>query len=164
MSKRRRVLTVVWVEGCPGEQPSEKKLKLTQEPIAFNDNELEGTIQPHDDALVVMAQINGFIVKRVLIDQGCGAEMMYPDLFKGLGLKNKDLSKYDTPLVGFDDQMVIPEGWISLPINTKSKEVMVTFIMVASFSPYTAILRRPWIYAMRAVPSTLHVKVKFRTE
>ena len=46
----------------------------------------------------------------------------------------------------------------------EGKEVMVTFIVVASFSPYTAILGRPWIHAMGAVPSTLHVKVKFHIE
>jgi len=46
----------------------------------------------------------------------------------------------------------------------EGKEVMVTFIVVASFSLYTAILRRPWIHAMGVVPSTLHVKVKFCTE
>ena len=33
----------------------------------------EGTIQPHDDALVVILQIAGFDVKRVMIDQGSGA-------------------------------------------------------------------------------------------
>ena len=46
----------------------------------------------------------------------------------------------------------------------EGKEVMVTFIVVASFSPYTAILGRPWIHAMGAVSTTLHVKVKFRTK
>ena len=61
-----------------------------------------------DDALVVTARINGFIVKRVLIDQGSDADVMYLDLFRGLGLKNEDLSRYDTLLVGFDGQMVIP--------------------------------------------------------
>ena len=86
---------------------------------------------------------------------------MYLDLFKGLGLKNEDLSKYDTPLVGFDGQMVVSKGQISLPVNVEGKEVMVTFIVVNSFSPYTAILRRPWIHAMGAISSTLHVKVKF---
>ena len=44
------------------------------------------------------------------------------------------------------------------------KEVVVTFIIVASFSPYTAILGRPWIHLMGAIPSTLHVKVKFPTK
>ena len=59
---------------------------------------------------MVTAQINDFIVKRVLVNQGSGVEVMYPDLFNGLDLKNEDLSKYDTPLVGFDGWMVIPKG------------------------------------------------------
>ena len=71
----------------------------------------------------------------MLIDQGSGAEVVYPNLFKGLGLKAEDLSKYDTTLVGFDGRMVVPEGQISLPVNTERKEVMVNFIVVGSFSP-----------------------------
>ena len=60
--------------------------------------------------------------------------------------------------------MVVLKGQISLPVNMEGKEVMINFIVVNSFSPYTAILGRPWIHAMGAVPSTLHVKVKFHTE
>ena len=67
------MLIVVPTENCIGKQPFEKKLKFTREAISFNDDDLEGTIQPHDNALVVIARINGFIVKRVLIDQGSGA-------------------------------------------------------------------------------------------
>ncbi|XP_030923176.1 uncharacterized protein LOC115950066 [Quercus lobata] len=89
---------------------------------------------------------------------------MYPDLFEGFRLKNQDLMKYDTSLVSFDGRVVIVEGKISLHVNMERKEVMVTFIVVKSFSPYTAILGRPWIHAMGVVPSTLHVKVKFPTE
>ena len=39
----------------------------------------------------------------------------------------------------------------------EGKEVVATFIVVASFSLYTAILGRPWIHAMGVVPSTLHL-------
>ena len=60
--------------------------------------------------------------------------------------------------------MVILEGHISLPMNMEGKEVMVTFIVVNSFSPYTEILGKSWIHAIGAVPSTLHVKVKFHIE
>ena len=158
------MLTVLPVEGCSGIQLFEKWMKLARELITFDDDDLEGTIQPDDDALVVITRISGFLVKRVMVDQGNGADVMYTDLFRGLGLKNEDLSKYSTPLVRFDGKMVIPEGQISLPMNMEGKEVVVAFIVVASFSPYTAILGRPWIYAMGAVSSTLHVKVKFPTE
>ena len=39
--------------------------------------------------------------------------------------------------------MVIIEGKILLPMNTEGNEVMINFIVVGSFSPYTAILGRP---------------------
>ena len=42
--------------------------------------------------------------------------------------------------------------------------MIATFIVVDSFSPYTAILGRSWIHAMGAIPLTLHMKVKFRME
>ena len=90
--------------------------------------------------------------------------MMYPDLYREFGLNKDDLSKYDMPLMGFDGQMVILEGQISLLVNMEGKETMVTFIVVALFSPYTAILGRPWIHIMGMVPSTLHVKFKFLTK
>ena len=57
---------------------------------------------------MVTARISGFLVKRLMIDQGSRADVMYPDLFKGLGLRREDLLKYDTHLVGFDGKMVIP--------------------------------------------------------
>ena len=113
---------------------------------------------------MIATPISGFLVKRVMIDQGSGADVMYPDLFKGLGLKNQDLAKYDSLLVSFDGRIVIPQGQISLPVSMEGKEVIVTFIVVNMFSPYTAILGRPWIHAMGAIPSTLHMKVKFHTK
>ena len=47
---------------------------------------------------------------------------------------------------------------------TERKEVMINFIVVHTFFPYTIILSRPWIHAMGVVSSTLHMKVKFPTE
>ena len=99
-----------------------------------------------------------------MVDQGSGAEIMYPNLYKGLGLKPKDLSKYDTPFLGFDGKVVTPEGKIKLRVVTEGREVEVNFIVVNAYSPYTAILGCPWIHSMRAVPSTLHQKIKFLTK
>ena len=59
-------------------------MKYVWEPITFNDEDLEGTTQPHDDALVVTARINGFIVKRVLVDQGSGVEVIILTCLGGL--------------------------------------------------------------------------------
>ena len=103
-------MTVVPVEGHLDVQPPDKKMKFARELIAFDDDDFEGTIQPHDDALVVTARISGFLVKRVMVDQGSGADVMYPDLFRGLRLRKEDIVKHTLPLVGFDGKVVIPEG------------------------------------------------------
>lgn len=50
----------------------------------------------------MMMQIGGFAIRRVMIDQGSGAEVMYPDLYEGLGLTLDDLTRYETSLVAFD--------------------------------------------------------------
>ena len=42
--------------------------------------------------------------------------------------------------------------------------MQVNFIVVKAYFPYTAILTKPWLYAMGAVSSTLHLKVKYPTQ
>ena len=86
---------------------------------------------------------------------------MYPDLYNGLNLKPEDLIGYDSPLLGFYGKMVIPKGQIRLPVQASSEVMKVDFIVVDAYSPYTTIIARPWLYALEAVSSTLHLKVKY---
>ena len=88
-------------------------------------------------------------------------EIMYPGLFKGLGLKPEDLMTYSSHLVSFEGKMVVPKGQISLPVQTGSDVVEVDFIVVDAFFPYTAIMGRPWLHSLGVVSSTLHQKVKY---
>ena len=59
---------------------------------------------------MVTLRIGGYDVKRVMIDQGSAAEIMYPDLFKGLILKPEDLSTYNSSLVSFEGKIVVSRG------------------------------------------------------
>ena len=86
---------------------------------------------------------------------------MYPDLYKGLGLKPEDLTVYSSPLVSFEGKIVVPKGQIRLPMQAGTDLVEVDFIVVDAFSPYTAIMDRPWLHSLGAVSSTLHQKVKY---
>ena len=86
---------------------------------------------------------------------------MYPDLYKGLGLKLEDLTTYNSHLVSFEGKMVVPKGQIRLPVQAGTNVVEVDFIVVDAFSPYTAIMGRPWLHSLGAVSSTLHQKVKY---
>ena len=42
--------------------------------------------------------------------------------------------------------------------------VDVDFIVVDAYSPYTTIVAKLWLHALRAVSSTLHQKVKYPSE
>ena len=132
--------------------------------MGFSDEDKIGTIQPHDDALVITLRIGGYNVKRVMVDQGSAAEIMYPDLYKGLNLKPEDLTPYSSPLVSFEEKVIIPKGQVKLPVQTGSEVVEVDFIVVDAYFPYTAIVARPWLYTLGAVSSTLHQKVKYPSE
>ena len=79
----------------------------------------------------------------------------------GLSLKPEDLTAYDSPLVSFDGKVVISRGQIRLPVQVGSEVVKVDFIIVDAYSPYMAIVARPWLHALGAVFSTLHLKVKY---
>ena len=124
--------------------------------MGFSDEDKIRTIQPHDDTLVITLQIWGYDVKRVMVDQGSAAEIMYPDLYKGLNLKVGDLMPYSSPLVSFEGKIIIPKGQVRLPVQTGSEVVEVDFIVVDAYSPYTVIVARPWLHTLGAVSSTLH--------
>ena len=129
--------------------------------LGFSDEDKLGTIQPHNDALVVTLRIGGYDVKKVMIDQGSAAKIMYPDLYKWLGLKPKNLTAYSSPLVSFEGKMVVPKGQIRLFVQIGTDVVKVNCIVVDAFSPYMAIMSRPWLHTLGAVSSTLHQKVKY---
>ena len=124
--------------------------------MGFSDEDKIGTIQPHDNALMITLQMGGYDVKRVMVDRGSTAKIMYPDLYKGLNLKFEDLTPYSSPFVSFEGKLIIPKGQIRLPVQTGSEMVEVDFIVVDAYSPYTVIVARPWLHTLGAVSSTLH--------
>ncbi|XP_075664062.1 uncharacterized protein LOC142633702 [Castanea sativa] len=107
-----------------------KRIKANILPVlGFSKEDKMGTIQPHEDALVVTLRIEDYDVKRI----------------------------------SFEGKTVVPKGQIRLPVQSGPEVVNVDFIVVDAYSPYTAIVARPWLHALGAISSTLHVKVKFHS-
>ena len=132
--------------------------------IGFSDEDKIGTIQPHDDALVITFRIGGYDVKRVTVDQSSAVELMYPDPYKGLNLKADDLTPYSSPLVSFEEKIIISKCRVKLPVQTGSEVVEVDFIVMDAYSPYIVIVTRLWLHTLGAVSSTLHQKIKYPSE
>ena len=75
-----RVLSVAQL---PAEepQPKLKRAKMNFHPtLIFLEEDKIGTAQPHDDALLITFRIGDYNVKRVMVDGGSVAEVMYLDL------------------------------------------------------------------------------------
>ena len=130
-----RILTVNSTSDLELKGPTHKKRRWEDESIGFTGKDLMDTIHAHENALVVTLQIGGFNVKRVMIDQGSGAEIMYPDLYERLELTLEDLTRYDSSLVAFDGSIVMPTGQVTLPMEVEGRKEMVHFIVVHSYSP-----------------------------
>ena len=84
--------------------------------------------------LIITLRIRGYDVKRVMVDNGSGAKIMYPDLYKGLKLRPEDLTPYSSSLMSFNGKTVMSKGQIRLPMQTGLEIVEVDFIVVDTYS------------------------------
>ncbi|XP_030925025.1 uncharacterized protein LOC115952081 [Quercus lobata] len=111
-----RVLSMSQLPARESQPEPKRAIRNFHLALSFSEEDMDGTIQPHDDALVITLRIGGYDVKMLMVDGGSVAEVMYPDLYKGLGLKSEDLTPYSSPLMTFDRKLVVPKGMIRLPI------------------------------------------------
>ncbi|KAJ8467704.1 hypothetical protein OPV22_030256 [Ensete ventricosum] len=121
----------------------------------------------HDDALVISICMTNAYVKRVMIDTGSSADILYFDAFQRLGLTDRDLAALTSTLIGFIGDFISPLGVTTIPVTfggePKSKTLMVSFMVVKLPSAYNAIIGRPTLNRLRTVVSTYHRILKFPT-
>ncbi|GAV66258.1 LOW QUALITY PROTEIN: hypothetical protein CFOL_v3_09768, partial [Cephalotus follicularis] len=124
--------------------PHSKRLKTggDEEVITFSEADYEGVRLSHDDPVVVTLLVELFTMKRILIDSGSSADILYKHAFDQLRIPADHLKPVKTPLVGFTEM---------------------TFLVVDTSSPYNAIVGRPGLNLLEAIVSTRHLAVKFPT-
>ena len=88
--------------------------------MCFSEEDLKGVKQPHDDPLVIMVMIEGFNTRRVLVDNGNSADIIYLSAFQQLKVDQKRLRPFDSPLVSFSGDKVYPKGIVMLTITVGS--------------------------------------------
>ena len=60
--------------------------KVGWEPITFCEEDEEGIIYPHDDPMIIRAEIADYDIGRVLIDTGTSVNVIFADTFRGMGI------------------------------------------------------------------------------
>ncbi|XP_010424166.1 PREDICTED: uncharacterized protein LOC104709214 [Camelina sativa] len=117
----------------------------------------------HHDALVIQLTVATCLMKRILIDNGSSTNILYMQAYKELVLDEGGLTRKSIPLVGFSGEVKQSIGEVTLPVYAEGVNKHTKFLVVDCASAYNAIMGRPWIHNMGAIPSTLHQTIKFPT-
>nr|GEV10214.1 reverse transcriptase domain-containing protein [Tanacetum cinerariifolium] len=121
-----------------------------------------------EEALVVEAEIEGYLVRRIHVDEEASIEIMYENCFNMLHPTIKErLTETPTTVSRFLGEQVKPLGKIELDVcfvgSGLYRRAIMKFIVIPDPSPYNIILGRPGLKQLRAIPSTIHGKIKFPT-
>ncbi|MQL99104.1 hypothetical protein Taro_031826 [Colocasia esculenta] len=107
-------------------------------------------------------QVERVCVRRILVDNGSAPDVLAYDCYLLMGLTTNQLTPVESPLFGFSGVSVQPMGRARLPItlgmSPRSVTKIVDFLVIWNMPGYNAILGR-----LKAVPSSLHQKMKFPT-
>jgi len=121
-----------------------KHHRTRDEDIVFSERDARGVRQPHDDSLIIMLTIKRHNTRRVLVDNGSLADMMYMTGFQQMKSSPKCLRPFGSPLVSFSGDHIYPKGIISLLITAGTHPAQVTkevdFLIVDCPSSYNVIL------------------------
>ena len=88
--------------------------------ILFSKEDSRGVKQSHDNPLVIMLMIEGFNTRRVLIDIGSSADIIYLFAFQQLKVDLERLQPFESPLVRFSRDRVYPKGIVTLTVMVGS--------------------------------------------
>ncbi|XP_016164607.1 uncharacterized protein LOC107607142 [Arachis ipaensis] len=133
--------------------------------IDFSTADLKTTYPNLDDPVVISIHMGELTVKKVLLDLGSSADVLFYSTFKKMHFNDNALQPSPRELVGFSGEKVSVSGYIWLrttfgePPHTKTLDIQ--FLVVDCPSPYNIILGRPSLNTFGAIVSTVHLCVKF---
>ncbi|XP_031278593.1 uncharacterized protein LOC116137047 [Pistacia vera] len=92
----------------------------THQVIQFEDDEPVTLAAPHHDALVVSLQIANILVKRVFVDGGSSANILFLEAVKAMGLEEANINRRPTLLVAFSSEQKYTIGDIIMNYKNSS--------------------------------------------
>ena len=88
--------------------------------MVFSEEDARGVKQPHDDPLVIMPMIEGFNTRRILVNNGNSANIIYLSTFQQLKVDPSRLCPFESPLVNFSEDKVYPKGIVTLTVTAST--------------------------------------------
>ncbi|KAJ9544554.1 hypothetical protein OSB04_024261 [Centaurea solstitialis] len=133
----------------PNESRTTEEKELDATKISFDIEDMSDAHQKHHDALVIQLTIGNCLTKRVLIDGGSSANVIFAETLKIMGIDRSNIVRRTTTLIGFNGDATSTLGEIILPVFAKGINKQTKFNVIDCPSAYNAILGRPWIHDRR---------------
>ncbi|KAK2416133.1 hypothetical protein QL285_038556 [Trifolium repens] len=137
-------------------------------PLAFYMEKLPGGTPNAHIPLLIRADMANYDVRRILVDTGSSADIMFSQCFTALQLDETYLAPYvGSDLQGFNGATTKPWGYVDLVVTfgegEAARSVKIQFLVVDCPSLYQCILGREAMANLLAVPSTAYLKLKYYT-
>lgn len=114
-----------------------------------------------------MLKIEEFNIHQVLADNGSLTNIIYLPAFMQMKLSKERLRPFNSPLVCFIRDKIIPKGIIRLTITTGTYPAQafkeIDFLVVDCPLTYNVILGQPTLNNLKTTTLTYHLKVKVPT-
>ncbi|XP_072076625.1 uncharacterized protein [Arachis hypogaea] len=141
-------------------QPTQRIPEMTFYPTDFHAHDAN-----LDDPVVISIQLGDLIVRKVLLDLGSSADVLFFTTFEKMKLSTNILQPSVGDLIGFSGERVPVMGlvWLQTTLGDQplSRTQDIQYLVVDTFSPYNLILGRPFLNRFAAIVSTVHLCVKF---
>nr|XP_009595318.1 uncharacterized protein LOC104091642 [Nicotiana tomentosiformis] len=141
---------------------SKRLWEVAEDDITFMEEDADGLILPHNDALVMSLNVLDFKIKRVLVNPGSSGNIIQLRVLEQTKLTGSIILATKL-FAGFNLASMTTRGEILLPTNAEGIMKTTLFEVVDDNMGYNIILGRPWLHEMKAMSSTYHEFLKFPT-
>lgn len=134
--------------------------------IIWIDDDDDRVLYPHDNALVISADVASKQFDQILVDTKSSVNVLFKSTLDEIGITSLRLENTSTSLKGFGRGKLTLFGVVKLPVRIGTspfqKTMMLDFVVIGKDNLYQIILGRLFLRISKAVVSNHYLPLKYR--